>query len=269
MMEHCEHSHDILRQVAVVLSVLATLVSNALAEALPINGQSTAAISDRFKVYFVPPGYVFSIWGLIYVGLVALAIFQALPAQRENPRLREASWWIALGGVANSAWIVLWHYEQFALTVLVMLVLLASLIIAYLKLNAGHSDVGPGERWTVDLTISVYLGWISVATIANISSVLKATGWNQFGLSAEVWMLVVLTLVLGIGLAMNLIRKDIAYAGVLIWALCGIAVKERATGSVAIPTWVVLGLVAVSLAVALVRGKADGGGLPPKELSRL
>ena len=104
---------DTLRQISVVLTILATIVVNALANALPINGQNTGQISDRFHVYFVPAGYVFSIWGLIYLGLIAFAIFQALPSQRENPRLRKVGWWIALGGLANIAWIFLWHYEQF------------------------------------------------------------------------------------------------------------------------------------------------------------
>src|SRR5512137_1573723 len=104
---------EIFRQIAVVLTVLATIVVNALANILPINGQNTGEISDRFKVYFVPAGYVFSIWGLIYLGLIAMAIYQALPSQRANPRLRSTGWWISLGGLANIAWIFLWHYEKF------------------------------------------------------------------------------------------------------------------------------------------------------------
>ena len=124
---------DTLRQISVILTILATIVVNALANALPINGQNTGQISDRFQVYFVPAGYVFSIWGLIYLGLIAFAIFQALPSQRENPRLRRVGWWIALGGLANIAWIFLWHYEQFPLTVIAMLVLLGTLILTYLR----------------------------------------------------------------------------------------------------------------------------------------
>src|SRR4030065_1640548 len=113
---------DILRQISVALTILATIVVNVLANALPINGQNTGAISDRFQVYFVPAGYVFSIWGVFYIGLIALATFQALPSQRENPRMRSTGWWITLGGLANIAWIFLWHYEQFPLTVGVLLV---------------------------------------------------------------------------------------------------------------------------------------------------
>ena len=94
---------DIFRQTAVVVTILVTLFVNGLANALPLNGMNTGQISDQFKVYFVPAGYVFSIWGLIYIGLIAFAIFQALGSQRENPRMRATGWWISLGGVANSA----------------------------------------------------------------------------------------------------------------------------------------------------------------------
>src|SRR5574338_1246700 len=138
---------DMLRQIAVIVSTLTTLVVNGLANALPLNGQNTGQISDRFDVYFVPAGYVFSIWGIIYLGLIAFGIFQALPAQRENPRLRATGWWIVLSGLANSTWIFLWHYQQFPLTVVVMLVLLASLIIIYLRLGIGRSSVPTTENW--------------------------------------------------------------------------------------------------------------------------
>jgi hypothetical protein len=131
-----------------------------------LNGLNTGQISDRFQVYFVPAGYVFSIWGLIYIGLIAYGIFQSLPAQRENPRLRATGWWIVLGGLANSAWIFLWHYEQFPLTLLAMFTLLAALIITYLKLGTGQSKVSKTETWAVRVPFSVYLGWISVATVA-------------------------------------------------------------------------------------------------------
>src|SRR4030043_626994 len=156
---------DSLRQISVILTILATIVINALANALPINGQNTGEISDRFQVYFVPAGYVFSIWGLIYLGLIAFAIFQALPSQRENPRLRKVGWWIALGGFANIAWIFLWHYEQFPLTVIAMLVLLGSLILTYLRLGIGRSTAPAAEKFAVHLPFSIYLGWITVATV--------------------------------------------------------------------------------------------------------
>ena len=242
---------DITRQISVVITVLVTLVINGLANALPLNGQNTGQISDRFNVYFVPAGYVFSIWGLIYIGLITYAIYQALPSQRENPRLRATSWWIALGGLANSAWIFLWHYNQFPLTLVAMLVLLATLIVTYLRLGVGRTRITSGEKWAVHLPFSIYLGWITVATVANISDVLDFLKWDRFGVAPEIWMSIVLTAVLAIAVLMNFTRRDVAYAAVLLWALAGISVKQASVPAVVIPTWITFGLVALTLAAAL------------------
>ncbi len=238
------------RQIAVVLTILLTLIVNGLANALPINGLNTGQISDRFQVYFVPAGYVFSIWGVIYIGLIAFAIFQALPAQRENPRLRATGWWIALGGLANSVWIFLWHYLQFPLTLIAMLVLLATLIITYLRLGTGRTKVSAAETWAVCVPFSIYLGWITVATAANVTSLLDYLKWDGFGIAPEIWMGIVLAAVLVIATLMAFTRRDVAYALVLLWALAGIGVKHAAVAAVVIPTWIVFGLVALTLAAA-------------------
>src|SRR5512136_1914679 len=192
-----------LRQIAVIVTVIATITINVLANALPLNGLNTGQISDRFQVYFVPAGYVFSIWGLIYLGLIAFAIFQALPSQRENPRLRATGWWISLGGLANSAWIFLWHYEQFPLTLVAMLVLLGTLIVTYLRLEIGRSAVSAAETWAARLPFSIYLGWITVATVANVTSLLDYLKWDGFGIAPETWMSIVLAAVLVIAVLMN------------------------------------------------------------------
>jgi hypothetical protein len=242
---------DTVRQFAVVLSVLLTLVVNTLANALPLNGLNTGEISDRFRVYFVPAGYVFAIWGLIYVGLMAYAVYQALPAQRENPRLRAIGWWVVLGGLANSAWIFLWHYEQFPLTIIAMLVLLATLIITYLRLGTGRTPASRGETWAVRVPMSIYLGWITVATVANVTELLDYLKWDRFGIAPETWMLIILAAVLVIAVLMNITRRDVAYALVVLWALAGIGIKQAAVAVVATPTWIVFGLELVTLIVAL------------------
>lgn len=241
---------DILRQLAVIVSVIATIIINVLATALPLNGLNTGQISDRFQVYFVPAGYVFSIWGLIYIGLIAYTIYQALPSQRENPRLRAMGWWVTLSGVANSAWIFLWHYEQFPLTLIAMLTLLVTLIVTYLRLDTGRSAVSTLETWMARLPFSIYLGWITVATVANITSVLDYLKWDRFGIAPEIWMGIVLAAVLAIAALMNFTRRDIAYTLVILWALAGISVKHADITAVAIPTWVTFGLVVLALAAA-------------------
>jgi len=237
------------RQVVVVLTVAITLVVNILADVLPINHLGTGQISDMFHVYFVPAGYVFSIWGLIYLGLIAFAVFQALPSQRENPRLQATGWWVALGGVANSAWIFFWHYELFPWTLAAMLVLLATLILTYLRLGIGRTAVSTAETWAVRVPFSIYLGWITVATVANVTDLLSSLGWNGWGLAPEAWMVIALLAVLVIALRMSWTRRDIAYALVLLWALAGIAVKFPRQGIVTVSVWVTFALVALGLAV--------------------
>lgn len=242
---------DLLRQISVILSIAITIVINTLANTLPINGQNTGEISDRFVVYFTPAGYVFSIWGLIYLGLIIFAIFQMLPSQRENPRLRATGWWIVLGGLANIAWILLWHYELFPLTLIVMLVLLASLIITYLRLGTGNTSVPTAERWAVRVPFSIYLGWITVATVANATALLDYLKWDRFGIAPEIWLVIILAAVLVIAVLMNFTRGDIAYALVILWALAGIAIKHAAMSAVAFPTWITFALVALTLGAAL------------------
>jgi hypothetical protein len=223
-----------------------------LANALPINGLNTGEISDRFLVYFVPAGYVFSIWGLIYLGLIAYAIYQALPAQRQNPRLQSSGWWVVLGGIANSCWIFLWHYEQFVATLVAMLFLLSSLLIVYIRLGPRSTSITSAGTWLAHIPFSIYLGWITVATIANVTALLDFLKWNQFGLSDEFWMVVMLAAVLIITLLMNFNRRDVAYTAVILWALAGIGVKFPQSGIVTTSVWITFGLVAVTLVAALI-----------------
>jgi len=148
---------DNLRQTANLLSVLLALIVNILATALPLNNQTTGQISDRFKVFFVPAGYVFAIWGIIYIGWIAFSVYQFLPAQKESPRLRGLGYLFALTGVFNAAWLFCWQYNHFTLSVIVMLILLGLLIASYLKLNIGRTSTSSAEKWCVDIPFSVIL----------------------------------------------------------------------------------------------------------------
>lgn len=245
-------NRDMLRQAIVVLAVLATIAINGLANALPLNGQTTGEISDRFQVYFVPAGYVFSIWGVIYLGLVLYAVYQALPSQRENPRLRRIGYPFALSCLANIVWLFLWHYEYFLLTVMAMVTLLLLLILIYVRLGIGRTQVSSPEKWLVHVPFSIYLGWISVATIANVTSVLDVLNWGQWGLSAEAWTVIMLLVGVGLAWAMSLSRGDVTYVLVIIWAFVGIAVKNSETPVVAIAAWIAAGLAAVGLVIGLI-----------------
>jgi translocator protein len=219
-------SKDTIRQVANLLSVILALTVNSLASTLPLNGQNTGEISDRFQVYFVPAGYVFSIWGLIYLGWIAFTIFQFQPSQKESPRLRRLGYLFAISNIVNAAWLFCWHYNLFGLSMLVMLVLLGLLIASYLRLDVNRLSVSRSEYWCVDVLFSVYLGWITVATVANITDWLYYVRWDGFGISAQVWAVIMLAVASLLGLGMALTRRDVGYLAVLVWAFIGIAVKQ-------------------------------------------
>jgi hypothetical protein len=244
-------SKDTLRQIANTFSVVLALTVNILASTLPLNGQNTGEISDRFQVYFVPAGYVFAIWGIIYIGWIAFIVYQFLPTQKENPRLQNLGYLFALSGVFNAAWLFCWHYNQFGLSVIVMLALLATLIGSYLKLDVGRASTSAAERWCVDIPFSVYLGWITVATVANVTSYLYSINWSGFGIPAQAWAAIMIAVASLLGLLMALTRRDSGYLFVLAWSFVGIALKQAEFALVATSAWLAvvlaLGLAAYSI----------------------
>lgn len=242
-----------LRQILIVIAVLAVIVVNSLANIVPFNGQTTGEVSDNLSNYFVPAGYVFSIWGLIYLGLVAYAIFQVRPVETNNPRLKAISGWFLLSSAANIVWLLLWHYNQFILTVPLMLVLLASLIKIYLTLRKGNPQISTGERWAVWIPFSIYLGWITVATIANISATLVSLNWNGLGIAPTTWFLVVLVAAILITTLMAYFRRDIAYLLVPVWAFVGIAQRPTDSSLVVTASWVAAVIVLVLVVFSLVK----------------
>jgi benzodiazapine receptor len=237
------------RQTVNAVAVAITIVFNILANALPLNGLNTGEISDRFAVYFVPAGYVFSIWGLIYVGWIAFAVYQALPAQRENPRLVRLGYWFALSCVANIGWLISWHYEYFIAGPFILAALAILLIVAYLRLEIGRTRVSTAERWCVQIPFSVYLAWATVATIANVTSTLYFVGWSGLGIAPEVWAAVMLVVATIVGVLVYRDRRDVAFQLVLVWAFVGIATKHAGVPVVAVTAWltslVLLGMIVV------------------------
>jgi benzodiazapine receptor len=236
-----------------LLATVAMITVNVLANALPINGLNTGAISDRFSIYFVPAGYVFSIWGLIYLGLIAFAVYQALPGQRENPHVRRIGYLYALSSLGNIIWIFLWHYTRFVLTLPAMLVILGTLTAMFLRLWARRGDLKVADRWAIYAPLSVYLGWISVATVANVTQVLTYLGWGGWGIGPQAWAFIMLLVAAGIAMAMGLRHANGAYVAVFVWAYVGIAVKHWATPWVGLTAGVLAGLLAIVLVLAAVR----------------
>jgi len=235
-----------------VFTFLFTLVLNFLATNLPLNDLTTGEISDMFDIYFVPAGYVFAIWGLIYLGLLGFVIYQALPKNRDNQRLAKMDFWFSLSNVANALWLVSFHFLQFGLAMVLMLVLLCSLIMIFLKLDIGREKVKGIARWLVDIPFSIYLGWITVATIANATQLLDVIEWNGFGIEPEIWLVIMLAAAVVISGVMSFTRRTTPHALVLIWAFIGIAVKFPENPTVSYAAWEAVALVGLLLTIALI-----------------
>lgn len=222
-----------------------TLTSNYLSNALPYNGITAPELSDKWDVLFKPAGYVFSIWGLIYLGLLAFIIYQFIAEKKENDFVERIGFWFIVNGLANSVWLLAFHYEIYWLTVVIMLVILYSLIQIYTGLN--NTVVSSNtERFLVRTPFSIYLAWICVATIANLTIFLESIGWEGFGISDLIWLVVVLLAGLYICWLFAM-RADIAFTLVFVWAFAGVAVQNAAFPDASTVAWgatVVAGLLA-------------------------
>jgi hypothetical protein len=246
-------SRSVLRPVLVLVAAIATIVINFAAVLLPLNGLTTGELADRFHVYFVPAGYVFSIWSVIYLLLIVYAVWQVLPAQRDNARLAAIVPAFTLSCLANMTWIWLWHHEQVVASLAAMGVLLASLIWIYLTLDIGRASADRSMRWFVHALFSVYLGWITVATIANATTVLDFLKWNGWGVSPEMWTAIMLGVAVALAALVAHVRRDALYLLVLVWAFAGIAVKFPDTPIVTAAAWSATALVGILVLFSLWR----------------
>ncbi len=238
-----------LEQWGVVLALAGTLGMNYLANALPLGGNTTGELSDSFPVLITPAGYAFAIWGLIYLGLTLFAFYQLRPAQRNNGLLQAVRGPFLLSSLANIAWIVLWHYEQVPLSLLAMLGLLASLLVIYRRLVARRSTLSRTERWLVQLPFSLYLGWITVATVINVAVALYDAGWQGGIASSAIWSVLLLAIVTGLASWVTARGRDPVYGAVIVWALIGIVLKPNALTLVAIAA----SLAAIVVAIVALR----------------
>lgn len=209
-----------------LVAFIVTVIVNSLANILPLNNKNTGELSDAYPNLFTPAGYVFAIWGVIYLLLLAYSVYQLLPRNRGKEFIDKIGWFFVLSCLANVVWIFLWHYEYVLLSLFPMFTLLASLMMIYTRLDIGNNPVSRDEKLYVHLPFSVYLGWITVAPIANVTAALVSIDWNGFGLGEVMWTSIMIVIALILTLVNLNKRKDIAYASVIVWALGGIISKQ-------------------------------------------
>jgi benzodiazapine receptor len=235
-----------------ILAFVLTVLVNGLAGSTTIlGGKFTAEISDMHPTLITPAGYVFSIWGVIYILLGIFVVFQALPSEKGKAYQNRIGWLFVLSSLLNIFWLFLWQYEYLSLSVVLMFLLLATLIAIYLRLNIGKSTASLREKLAVHLPFSVYLGWITIASIANVAVFLVSENWDGFGISQETWATLIIIIALLITLLVIVTRKDVAYGLVIIWALVGIAVKQSENQTIVVIAEISAIIIAVVLAASI------------------
>lgn len=244
--------HGLTRQIAVLAAAAVNVGLNALAGAGLLFGTQTGAVSDAVPTGVTPAGWAFSIWSVIFVGVLVTAVWQALPARR-GPRYDALAGPFIAANLFNGLWQIPWLTGRFGLAALVIVGILGSLVWLYVRLD--RMGLRGAERWTLGVPTSLFLAWLSVATPLNVSVWLRATGWDPAG---TFWPIVVVLVVTGAGAWLLMRTGDVAVALVLLWAYAAIyaAHPDRATFVL------VLGLGAVALAGAAAWGARRHGPGP-------
>lgn len=230
-----------------LIILLAVIAVNALANILPINGVSTGEVSAQYDNYFTPAGFTFSIWSIIYLGLLVFAIYQLVS---KSFRAETIGYLFVLNGLANMGWIMAWHYGYLFVTLLLMGVLLYTLVIINLRVDK--------SGWQVKLPFQIYLGWICVATVANIAVYLKYLDWSALGLSEVTWGILLVVIAGALGLILLLKVRWMAASLTIAWGIWGIYNKQVAMDRADTYQWiclVVIGILVLSVVVQQVFNK--------------
>lgn len=234
-----------LRQWVNLLAILSAFGTNIWANIAPLNGLTLGEISSTFfpNVLIIPANYAFAIWGVIYLGLISLGIYQALPTKGNDLHLGQMGYYLAMSSFSQIIWVFLFQSQLFTWSVLAMLGILIPLIILYLRLDINLSKRSFSQRWLVNFPISIYFAWITVATIVNIASALEIINWGGWGITPLVWTIIMMLIATVIGIVVTWQRMDGIFGGVIIWALVAIAFRQL--------EMITLALVALFLALLL------------------
>lgn len=235
-----------------VLFFALMIVTNVFANMLPLNGKTTGEISNKFPILFTPPGFIFYIWGVIYLGLLGYTIYHVLPKQRYNRCVPKIGSLYAFTSILNIAWIFSWHYEYFSLSFGIMIALLIVLIVIYSKLDIGNSRISTSDKIFINIPFSIYLAWICIASIGNLNVFLYNLGYKEFFVGQENWTNLMLLISGVLAILIVLIRKDIPFGLVFIWALIGVGLKNQDIMFIKYISWGLAGAVVISIIISIV-----------------
>ena len=212
-----------------IVFLVGTLVVNYLANALPIGGYNTGQLSDMYPTLFTPAGFTFAIWGIIYLMQVVFTTYLAwgiYTSDEESEKIiKNVGFWYILLSIANMAWIFLWHHQLIGIALIVMICMWLLLFKLYTIVDQDWIEDNVNTTFSIQIPISIYLGWISVALIANTAVFLTSIGWNGFGISPIIWTMIILGVVGLVGMFMLYREGDTPFVVILMWALWGIFSK--------------------------------------------
>lgn len=209
------------------ISFIIMIAVNILANLLPINGVTTAQVSEAYPNLFTPAPITFAIWGVIYILLAVFVIYQfgALKGNRRRAEvIRNIGVFFGISSLVNAGWIFAWHYKNIAASLIIMIILLLSLLVVYTRINS--LEMSKREKALIRFPFSIYLAWITIATIANFTVWLVSIDWSGWGLSDQSWTIIVIILGMIISLALMTANDDAAYGLAIIWAYAGIMIKQ-------------------------------------------
>ncbi|WP_420983346.1 hypothetical protein [Chitinophaga sp. 30R24] len=240
------------------------VVINLMALLLPINEKTTAQVANEYPHLFAPAGITFSIWIIIYLSMLAFVIYQlwlAFSDQHPNELsqvMRQMKGWFMVSSIANACWLFTWHYYLIPVSVAMMLVLLISLLAIHYNFGIGVRPAPLAEKIFIHLPFSIYLGWIAITTIANITILIVYAGWGSSLYSQIGWTNIMIGFATLLSIAMILLRNNIVYALVNVWAFYGILLKRRIADvpgeNSIIPTCVIaIGIIAITISWQLYR----------------
>jgi hypothetical protein len=243
---------DFIRQIVTLVAIVGSIAINTITNIFPLNGFNIGTLSNTLfaPVHITPANYAFAIWGVIYTGLIAFGIYQLHPDRRQHPRLQSSGYLLAIACLSQCIWIYLFLDRFFLLSILAMLGILLPLIGVYQHLGIGEPNTSRQERWFLQVPISIYLGWITVATILNIANALYSINWNGWGIDPIVWTVIMMVVSAAISAVVLFQRRDAVFTLVIIWALVSISIRQFTVPAI-VTTGVLTSIVLVLLVVWL------------------
>ncbi|MBF8963909.1 hypothetical protein I0P70_11675 [Pontibacter sp. FD36] len=244
------------------------LVPSQLTQLELFNSQTIGEVSAKYPALFTPAGITFSIWGVIYLALSAFCIYHIVKAFKEpalheaNVDLKRLGFLFMLNNLATGAWTIAWVSEQLVLSVVLILIQLVTLLAIHIRLGIFDTSRSAASRWFTQVPLSLYFGWIIIATVANISSALVGLGWDGFGVSEGIWAMIMIVAATLIVVFVVFSRTNPFVGLVGIWALYGIILKHRELNAAESPqiittAWISLAVVALVVVLVFFRyGKA-------------